>query len=85
MSTHERNHDRAVWAVHTLLTHDYETMGQRAEMLDRLAGLPFDVVVEVCLRDGFNIQELIRFIKADCQIKERRGNVIPLRRQHERA
>ena len=77
MSTHERNQGRAHWATRTLIDGDYQTMSQRVEMLDRLAGLPFDIVVEACLRDGFDIHELIRFVKEDCQITERRGNLVP--------
>lgn len=75
----ESQYDSTVWTIHSLL-YEVKTINERMALLDRLSRLPFGVVVEIALRDGFNIYELVDFIHAaNRQQPSKNEKVIPLR------
>jgi len=75
----ESQYDSTVWTIHSLL-YEVKTINERMALLDRLSKMPFGIVVEIAIRDGFNIHELIRFIyEANRRQQPKSEKVIPLR------
>lgn len=67
MSKLEKYYDVAVWCIHTL---QYE---QDKDMIrndfHRLAELPFHIVVEIANREGFDLKQLMSWVKAESILK----------------
>lgn len=81
MPLEERNHDRAVWLIHSLMNGECTTINERFKALDDLSKLPFETVVEVSLRDGYNFYELIEFKLAAYKAPDLNGKAIPFPRR----
>jgi len=80
MPYHERVRDLAMTAIHDLR---FENLpyGDQAERLHQLMDLPFEMVVEIALRDGYDLQRLIRYVGRLPKAERRVNNVIPFERR----
>ena len=78
MPYHERVRDLAANAIYDLRFEDLPYSNQ-AERLHLLMNLPFQTVVEIALRDGYDLHRLMRYVGRLPKV-EQLGNVIPFER-----